>query len=101
MNERKFLCPKCFKLVDSFRLIIRTDTEVEVVIENGEVREINNLQNEDIGEEFLKCYDCGEFIDTIYSSNAEDYVVEIDNGKLIPIGDYWKEHKEELEEVEV
>ena len=101
MKERKFLCPKCFELVDSFRLTIRTDTEVEVVIENGEVQEINDLQNEEIVEEFLECYDCGEFIDAIYSSKAEDYVVEIDNGKLIPIGNYWKEHKEELEEVEI
>ena len=96
--KRMFLCPKCGKLTEELATFYdETNVYIAYIDKRGHVDydQVDCEGSECVGVEHSEC---GARICELapfggYYS-ADDFIVEIENGSIKPIGDYWKEHKE-------
>ena len=106
MKMKAFLCPLCLDITDSFTLTTQTETITEITTNpKGEIHEYQD-DNPSVIREYMMCDVCGDYLEG-HECNAEDYLVEVEYSdeigrkitSITPIGNYWKEHKEKLDEV--
>ncbi len=100
-----FLCPKCLKLVKNLSEVRDEVVYYDVSIgENGEPE----FEQVDFGDSeccYVRCYECNKEMPTKEIATWEttweavDFLVKIENGKILPHGDYWHENLDELKEI--
>jgi len=96
MENVYFLCPKCQKLYEYFKELFREEIVYAYTIRDDWMNDYTTLDVNDSKHLETQCWGC-DFATEKY--RAKDFAVILENGKVRAYGKYWKEHKEEFEEI--
>ena len=91
--EVYFLCPKCGciapKWVEDWDIYVNYIAHVD---RGGRVKRVKNCVEGEAGASSIACYVCLKRL----NPPATDYLVGVEDGKLVAAGRYWLEHLGEL-----
>jgi len=92
-----FLCPKCHKLTKNMVEWVNKTIKQEVTInDKGEPSYEDDLP-EDVELLETRCKECKNVVAETWE--ATQFLVKVENGRIIAWGDYWTENPEEFNEV--
>jgi len=88
----KYLCPKCGALLDYVNVVLKEENLYRLW--GGSIYDYMGCLGKEVSR--VECPNCYA---VFKDYDPEDFEVEFKKGKIVPKGDYWKEHEKESKEL--